>query len=153
MPLWMRAGRGYNTSMFQDVWNALVAAIENSSSKVAIVYKGDREILEKYPAAVVVPSANENDYEDTAANRMTFSFTVRLYYPLEGGTEANYEEADDGLGDALDELLNIFLDDKVLGTAADWVIPVPSTWGYEQRGEGILRVAELTVRCRKVVAK
>ena len=143
--------------MFQAIWQALCDAITENSEKVAIVYKGDREFLEKYPAAVVVPSDAENDYEDSSANRMTFAFRIRLYYPLETGENAAenaaaYEEADNGLGNCLDELLTIFLDDKIAGTVCDWVIPVPSTWAYEARGEGIYRMAELTVRCRKVVA-
>lgn len=57
-----------------------------------------------YPAAYVIPSSNENDYETTSENVRVYAFNIRLFY----------ETKDTGIEDALDKLEGIV--DTVIDT-------------------------------------
>jgi hypothetical protein len=68
-----------------------------------------------------------------------------LYYPF--NDEAQQDTADIALEEALDEMLDVFSTRGALGTACDWIEPIPSVWQYEERADGTYRMAELTLRC------
>lgn len=135
--------------MYESIRTAILNVINTNSTKVAVAYRTDRSEIDKYPAALVIPSENEADYLQTApaTNKETYVFTIRLLYPFVDGQDA----ADIALEKALDELIAIFRNRRILGSAADWVAPVPSRWGYQDRGDGKYRVGELTIRAIKFV--
>lgn len=135
--------------MFGAIRQAIITKINDASEKVAVAYRTDRSTLDQFPAAIVAPAENEADYHQTAPqnNREVYVFTIRLHYPFTEGQDT----ADIALEEALDELLDIFRDRTALGNAADWIEPVPSVWGYQDRGNGIMRVAEMKLRAVKYI--
>jgi len=134
-------------SDFKNARAAIVKKIEDDCNKVGKVYGYDRSTFEAYPAVVVAPTDNEADYADNAMDKITMIFKVRAYYPI--NEEDEHEAAETALEEVVDELLTEFRERKVLGSASDAVTPAPSVWEYEDRGEVIYRVAEITLRCIK----
>jgi len=135
--------------MFSTIRAAIIGKINTDLDKIQVAYATDRSTFSGFPAAVVSPSENEADYSSTADDRRVYAFKVRVYYPIKD--ESDYDAAESALEDALDEMLDAFSTRGVLGAACEWVKPVPSVWQYEERGEGIYRMAELTIRCVKYV--
>ena len=134
-------------SDFKDIRKAIVKKIDDDCHKVGKVYGYDRSTFEKYPAVVVVPTDNEADYADNAMDKITMIFKIRIYYPI--NKESEHGAAETALEEVVDELLTEFRERKVLGSASDAVTPAPSIWEYEDRGEVVYRVAEITLRCIK----
>jgi hypothetical protein len=135
--------------MFSTIRAAIISKINTDCEKIQIAYPTDRSTFSGFPAAVVSPSENEADYSSTADDRRVYAFKVRVYYPIKN--ESDYETAESAMEDALDEMLDAFTERGVLGSACEWVKPVPSVWVYEERGEAIYRMAELTLKCIKYV--
>lgn len=137
--------------MYQAIRTALIGLINSDAiEKIEVAYRTDVSKIDGYPCAIVFPSEHEADYHQTGAgnNKETYVFTIRILYPF--STEGQ-EEADLALEEALDEMIGALRDRNVLGSAADWVEPVPGRWGYQDRGDGTMRIAELGVRCVKYV--
>ncbi len=132
--------------MWETIRSKIIEVIQANATKVQVAYRTERSKFDGYPAAVVTPSDSEADYGDTAKDKLNFVFIVRVYQEI---TKSGQDQADMKLEKSVDELLTIFLNRKVLGTAAEWVEPVNSRWGYQDRESGQLRVAELKLRCRK----
>lgn len=132
--------------MFATIRTAIINKINSAAiTKIKVAYRAPRSTFSGFPAAVVEPSENEADYASTVDDKRTYAFKIRVYYPIKD--EADLEPAELALEEALDEMLNAFSTRGALGTACEWVEPVPSVWQYEERGEGVYRMAELTLRC------
>jgi len=136
---------------FKNIKAGIKTAIDTLSGtgeKIAVVYDYDRSTFSGFPAVIISPSENSSDYANTEADKVVFVFKVRAFYPIT--KESEHEDAEKALEDVVDELLDLFSDRRVV-PACDWVEPAPSAWYYEERGEAVYRVAEITVRCRKYV--
>lgn len=132
--------------MFQTIRTAIIDKI-NTLEKIQVAYRTDQATFSGFPASVVSPSENESDWSSNSDDKRIYVFKIRTYYPIKN--EADYDEAETALEDAMDEMITAFSQRGVLGAACDWVEPVPSVWQFEQRGEGIYRMAEITLRCVK----
>lgn len=135
-------------SDFKDVRAAIKTALD-ALNKVAVVYDHPVATIAEIPAVIIAPSDNEADYASTGNDKVTFVFKLRAYYTIQ--EEGNQETAERALEEVVDEILTSFRQRDILGSAADWVEPVPSVWEWEARGEAVYRVAEITLRCRKYV--
>ena len=136
--------------MYSTIRQALIDLLNGESiTKIEVAYRTDRSQIAGYPAALVFPAEHEAEYHQTGSgnNKETYVFTIRILYPFTEGQE----DADLALEEATDEIIGALRDRSVLGNAADWVVPVPGKWGYQDRGDGIMRVAELNVRCVKYI--
>lgn len=131
--------------MFSTIRTAIIDKINDDLTKIQVAYRSPRSTFSGFPAAVVEPSDNEADYSSTADDKRTYAFKIRVYYPIKD--ESDYDTAETALEEALDEMLDAFSARGALGTACEWVKPVPSVWQYEERSEGVYRMAELTLRC------
>lgn len=131
--------------MFSTIRTAIIDKINNDLTKIQVAYRTPRTNLEGFPAAVVSPSQNEADYASTASDRRVYAFKVSIYYPMK--TEADQDPAEMALEEALDEMIDAFSTRQALGTACDWVEPVPSVWNDVIIGDGTYREAEITLRC------
>lgn len=129
-----------------EIIRTKIIEVISTATKVQAAYRTERSKFDGYPAAVVTPSDSEADYGDTAKDKLTFVFIVRIYQEI---SKSGQDQADITLEKAVDELLIIFLNKKALGTACEWVEPVNSRWGYQNRENSEIRVAELKLRCRK----
>lgn len=109
-----------------------------------------------YPAAYVVPSDNEGEYETTSENVRIYAFIVRLFYETKN---TGIDGALDALEDIVDTVLDA-LDQDDLKDGSTRVIGInlpsgytylnifahPSAWG-EIEGENLM-MAEIRVRIR-----
>lgn len=137
--------------MYGAIRQAIIDLINSESiEKIQAAYRTEASSISGYPAALVFPAEHTADYHDTAPgrNKETYIFTIRILYPF---AAEGQEEADIALEEAVDELIGAFRDRSALGAAADWVEPVPGRWGYQQRGDGTMRVAELNIRAVKYI--
>ena len=137
----------YNTD-FKDIREAIKTAVDEQVKSVQKSYTYERSTFsDGYPAMVIVPTDNEADYGSTQKDRVVFVFKLKTYYEIK--KEGEHDEAEGFLEAVVDETLTRFRDRAILGSACDWVEPAPSIWYYEERSEGVYRVAEITLRCVK----
>jgi len=135
---------------FKTIRAAIKDLIDDDAKTVQVAYAYEASSFSGDPAVVVAPSDNEADYGTTATDRVVFVFKVRAYYLIPDG--ASHEAAETALEAVVDELLTLFRTRDCLGSACDWVMPAPSSWAYEYRGEALYRMAEITLKCIKYVA-
>lgn len=136
--------------MEKNIRNSIKNVLENLNifNKVYASEVSDYE--EGYPVAIVLPSENDSDYGSTDADRVTFVFKIRIVSLIRNGSEQQI--VDDLMYDLSDAVLNAFKTRGVLGNVCDWVQPVPSVWGHEDRGDSVHRTREFTIRCKKYVS-
>lgn len=135
---------------FSAIRAAIKKVIDDNADTVQVAYAYERSTFEGFPAVIIAPSENQSDYGDSQKDRVVFVFKVRAFYPIK--KETDHASAETALEKVVDELLTIFFSRDVLGTACDWIEPMPGTWYYEERGEAVYRVAEMTLRCVKYVS-
>jgi hypothetical protein len=135
---------------FNAMRQAIADKITAESTTIAHVYSTSVSKFAGFPCAVVLPGNNSNDYGSTSDNKMEFVFSVIIYY--EAATEADRAAAELAIGDALSEILTIFLPRNALSSVCDWVVPTPSTWvSLSSPGKPELIGAEIELRLRKNV--
>lgn len=135
--------------MTSEIRDAILAKINSPAiTKIQVAYR-TKSTFAGFPAAVVLVSDNESDYGTTQKDRMVYVFRVKVYYPIKN--ESEQESVETALEDAIDELIEVFRIRNVLGSACDWVEPVPSAWGEEVVAEAVYRYAQITLRCVKYV--
>jgi len=135
---------------FKDIRAAIKKLIDDNADTIQEVYSYERSTFGGFPAVVIAPSDNEAEYGSTTNDKLTFVFKIKIYNEV--AKEAEHEEAEEVMEGAVDELLSLFLGRGVLGSACEWVTPVPGTWYYEERANGLYRVAELTIKCVKHIS-
>ncbi len=135
--------------MEKNIRNAIVTVLQNLGIFEA-VYTSEVSEYAGYPVAIVSPSDNDSDYGSTEADKVTFSFKIRIIYLIKKGSDQN--GVDDKMYDLSESILNAFKTRGALGNVCDWIQPVPSIWGTEDRGEGVLRTREFTIKCKKYVS-
>ncbi|HOB89787.1 MAG TPA: hypothetical protein PKG74_00440 [Candidatus Colwellbacteria bacterium] len=136
--------------MYSIIRQALLDLLNGESiTKIKQAYRTEVSEISAYPVAIIAPSEHDADYHQTSpsSNKETYIFTIRVIYPFTEGQAT----ADLALEQALDELIGVLRDKTCLGSAADWIKPVPGRWGYEQREGGVMRIAELNVQAVKYV--
>lgn len=131
---------------FKDIRAAIKAKLDESKL-IQKVYNYERSTFEGVPAVIVAPTDNEADFGSQSKDRLVFVFKIRAYYPIPD--EGEHSDAETALEEVVDELLTTFRVRDILGGACDWVMPTPSIWQYEERGDGVYRMAEVTLRCVK----
>lgn len=130
-------------NMISSIRQKIIDTIIEQSRDIRNVYRV-KSTFAGYPAAVVLPSPSDSDYNSTSDDRYTFAFRVDLYYPI--GEEGEQETAEIALEAAIDDLISVFGKRSSLAPAADIVQPVPVTWGEEAIGNGTYRRASITLR-------
>jgi hypothetical protein len=129
---------------FSNIRQAIIGILDDAEN-IQKAYSTPRSLLDGYPAAVVEPSENQADWGSTSTDRRVYVFRVTVYYPMK---DQDSEEASElALEKALDEIVDTFSKRNILGSAADWVEPVPGAWAYEERGETMYRIGTVTLRC------
>lgn len=103
-----------------------------------------------YPAATVIPSDGDVDYETSSDDQRTYAFIINIYFPITPGQE---EKALDAVMQAADDVLDTFTTDKQLSSPSPitfptgkiiiGVRPVFTSWGATDDKK--LMIAEITV--------
>lgn len=132
---------------FQSIRQEIKDVIDAESDLIQVTYLTNRSTFEGFPACVVTPSESQADYGSTHRDKVTYTYDVRVYYPIKD--EDAQEEVDLRLEKVVDELLDIFKSRNVLGSVCDWVEPAPSAWGQSTASETPYRMASITLKCVK----
>ena len=137
------------------MWEVLmgkITSILRANSLISIVYDHEADELTGDPAAIVVPSENESDYNTTDENVRIYAFNIRLY--VKRSQPRVPEDADRMLRELVNSVLDDFDTDYTFtglsvptGYTFINTFAVPSVWGYSGR-EDEMRSAEINVRCR-----
>lgn len=139
----------YQIDQFNNLRSAILAKIVEDETTIQEAFFEQRSEFNGSPAAVIGVSQNEALYNSQHLDRMTFVFQVMIYIPLDKNTDANSTEL--AMGQAYWEVLHMFnkrgVLDGIPGLENIQVEPIPSVWGFEERGDGILRFAEINLRC------
>jgi len=114
------------------------------------VYDYDRGTFSGYPAAVIYPTENKNDFETTTQNRVQYVFTIRLHEPMESTSATDHAKADRILREVVDKVIAKFDKNYTLNNAVHFCYATPSVWGYQTRETGAVRVAEIKLTCVKL---
>lgn len=130
---------------FNDLRQAILDKIVSVETTIQEAYFEERSSFDGSPAAVVGMSSNEALYESTSLDKVTFGFQIRIFIPIVD--ETHTAEVETRMGKAYWEVLRMFKRRDVLDGLADIVRPVPSIWGFEQRGDAVYRFAEINLQC------
>lgn len=128
----------------------IIEVINASATTIAEVFAYPTSSENKYPAVNVIGSDLESEFGTGAPanqNVHTAVFTIRILFTISDGTE---ETAEARIDSALDELSLLFSNPNALAPACDWVEPVSASWGFQDRANGQVRVADLKIRCNKL---
>lgn len=126
-------------------------------SKIQEVWDEPRLSFGGSPAAVVIPSDQESDYETTSENERVYAFRATIFQDIQ------YTDREGGIGSALDILYDLVDDvldafdqdqqltsDGALGLDSKYTIiavsPTVASWG--ETGDGKLLQVDITIRIR-----
>ena len=136
--------------MEKNIRNAIVSKLTALNIFEAVYNSEVSSYGDGYPVVVVSPSENDNDYGASDADKVTLTFKVRIIYIIRKGI--NQSDVDDKMYDLSETTFNAFNARGTLGNVCDWVQPVPSVWGTEDRGESVYRTREFLIRCKKYIS-
>lgn len=134
------------------MWNELSAAI---AAKVATsvnidagnIFEYPKTNLDGYPAVTVTPKDGAGEFGDTARNRRTYIFSVKVYQEQ---LEQGRVDTERILRTIIDELITIFDADSYLNShlaGRGFAKPMPSSWDYIFGENSATRVAEILIEC------
>jgi len=117
-------------------------------SSVQEVFKAQKADLEGFPAVCIYPSEASSDFATTTENLREYVFDIRIYVRYEGKDE---EDIDDNLSAVVDEVIQTLEEDYTLGGLVDKSVIRIAPWGWEEREQGVLRVAVLKLHCYQLI--
>ena len=97
--------------VIKDFINTKLNTIAGSGQKIEVVYDDPKQKASGYPAALIIPAAQESDYQSSNQNQRIYSFQVNLVHEIQNTGLAG---ALDALGDLADDVLDLFDKDETL---------------------------------------
>ena len=138
-------------------WNTLrgqISTLVDTISTIQEVSGTPKLKFEGYPAAYIIPSDSESDYETTIENERVYAFLIRIFYETKN---TGVGEALNALEDVVDSIIDLVdQEDKKPGSTrtiginlpADYIFlsveASPSLWGELPEDE--LLMAEIRVK-------
>lgn len=118
-------------------------------SKIQEVTDNPKLSFSGYPAAVIIPSDQDSDYETTTENARTYTFIVSLFQETK---DSGISAAIDTLYDLVDDILDNFDTDQQLSgisLPADYTMLAvrPVSGGWAQIDDHKLITVDLKIRC------
>lgn len=137
--------------MFQTLVNKIMEIL-TANSKIGISYSYMPGILKGNPAAVVVPSSNENEFHTTEENVRIYAFEIILY--VKRSSSKTFEDAEDRMRNLVETVVDDLDKDYFLEnlqtpagyTFINW-FAAPSAWGYAGETDEY-RVATINLQAR-----
>jgi len=96
--------------MFREIIDKITSKLDDIE-KIQEVHKFSTRKFDGYPAAVVVPSENENDFETTASNQRVYATEIKI---LQETKNTNLQKAYEIILDLIDDVLDDFDSDQGL---------------------------------------
>lgn len=118
-----------------------------SITELSTIYDYEAKELNQYPCATLTASSHKNDFQDTAANRRSFVFTVRLYNRTDSASDGERI-----MRVVADKVMQTIEANVTLNGSCDWATPSEGVWGYQER-EVPVRVCEITIVVLKRVVR
>lgn len=109
------------------------------------IYDHEKKELAKYPAACVTPAEHNNKPGDTAGNKRSYLFLIRLYIRVDEMDD--YEATMRAL---VDDVITKIEANPTLNGACEYTQATNGKWLYQER-ELPVRVVEITVEANKRV--
>jgi len=139
-------------SMLENIKNTVKSKLDNVVA-LQEVHQYPEIKFNGYPAATIVPSDNESDFETTTENQRVYAFTIRLFSQIKG---SGLEKAYGQMYNLIDEVLDEFDKDQglsglTLPTGYTMIISeaLPSAVGLV--AETDLLMAMVTIRVRILI--
>jgi hypothetical protein len=124
---------------------AQLKAILEAVTGLNEVYDYEPKELLKYPCATITAQSHQNLFNDTAANRRQYTFTIRCFYRTDDAATA--ESTLQGIADSV---ISAIETNVTLNGACDFARPTASKWLYAER-ELPMRIVEITIEAVKRV--
>lgn len=129
----------------------------NNVSKIQEVWDEPRQVFNGFPAAVIIPSDQESDYETTSENERVYAFIASLFQEIQAtDRESGIGQALDTLYDLVDDVLDEF--DKDPNLSSDGALGLDSSYqlitvqpafaGWSQTEDGKMLRVDITIRVR-----
>lgn len=118
-----------------------------SITELSTVYDYEAKELNRYPCATLTAGSHKNNFQDTAANRRQFVFTIRLYNRTDSAADGERI-----MRVVADKVIQAVETNITLNGSCDWAAPSEGVWGYQER-EVPVRVCEITVIAVKRVVR
>ena len=134
---------------------SIITAIQSVLSGITSIHEVhdfDKGKFDGYPAVVVFPSENASEFATTSQNLREYVFTIRFHQPMEKIGTNYHKDADRILRELLDEAITAFDTNFSLSGVVNWCKATPSSWGYQERDTGVVRIAEIKLSCMKLVS-
>lgn len=139
--------------MWANTRAKLVEVITASAPLVAEVFAYPTSAENEYPAVCIIGSENESDFGNgspTNDNLISCVFTIRTLFTISDETNNAQQTAEARIDAVLDQLIDLLSNPDVLSPACDFVEPLSASWGYQDRGNGLVRMADIKLRCKKL---
>lgn len=118
-------------SAYTTIKNKILAVLQ-TVTKIQEFYGYPVLNFNGYPAAVIVPSSQDSDYETNVDNERVYAFQISIFQDIQ---EGGIENAINSLFDLADDVLNAFDSDPTLagislptGYTMIYVVPAISAW-------------------------
>lgn len=88
--------------LFNNIKDTVKTKLE-ANNKLQEVHEFPTSKFNGYPAAVIVPSENENDFETTTTNQRVYAFQIKILQDTKIGLDKAYITLYDLIDDVLDD--------------------------------------------------
>lgn len=109
------------------------------------VYDYEPKELLKYPCATITSTSHKNEFNDLAANRRIFTFTIRIYNRTDIASDAETI-----MRIVADRVITTIEGNVTLNGSCDWASPTEGKWGFAER-EVPVRICEIAIEAAKRV--
>ena len=138
--------------MFTTIRTAIktkLNTLTGTGQPIAFVYPVHKAKIKGYPAITFEPSDMESDFATTVENQRVYIFRIAIHQEIE---KVGEEKSTDILTNAVDKVITAFDTDITLGGAVDFLNAVPVAWGEYKAGVGMVKIAEIVLRCNKIIS-
>ena len=138
--------------MFTTIRAAIKTKLDTltgAGQPIAFVYPVHKTKIKGYPSITFEPSDLESDFATTTENMRTYIFRIVIHQEIE---KVGEEKSTDILANAVDKVIAVFDVDITLGGAVDFLNAVPVAWGEYKSSVGLVKYAEIMLRCNKIIS-
>jgi len=136
-------------SAYTTIKNKILAVLQ-TVTKIQEFYGYPNLQFDGYPAAVIVPSNQDSDYETNTDNERAYAFQLSIFQDIK---EGGIENALNALYDLADDVLNAFDSDPTLSgislpTGYTMIYVAPSISAWQQIDDKEVLFLNITIKVR-----
>lgn len=123
--------------------------LTGAGQPLSFVYDEHKTKLDGYPSITFEPSDLESDFATTTENMRTYIFRIVIHQEIE---KVGRSKCIDILLNVTDKVIDVFDKDITLGGTVDFLNAVPVAWGEYESSVGLVKYAEIMLRCNKIIS-